>query len=70
LPLYAGLVGFAVAWYYAAPLIVLGSIIAGPFVLLWWLERPGHHRAAFWLAVILHGVIDGLFNRRRGRRRW
>ena len=66
--LFAAVLGIAIAWYYAAPFIVLGSVIAAPFVLLRWLE-PRYPRTAWFLCFVLMGVIDGLF-RRCGRRRW
>jgi len=69
-PYFVGLVGIAIAWYDAAPLIVLATVVASPFVLLWWLERTGHHTAAYFLYAILTGIIDGLFNRRSRWRRW
>ena len=68
LPLYAALVGFAAAWYYAAPFIILAGVVVAPFLLLWWLE-PRYPTAAYFLYAFLSGVIDGVFGRRGRWRR-
>ena len=73
--LYAALIGFAIAWHFASLWIILAGIIVGPFVLLWWLERTGHHRAAYFLSTLIYAFVSGLFGgrgyyRRSSRRRW
>ena len=75
--LHVALIGFAAAWHFASLLIIFFTIIIGPFVLLWWLERTGHYVAARFVAACIYGFVSGLFGgrgyyyyRRRSRRRW
>jgi hypothetical protein len=70
LPYFAALLLAAVAWYYAAPFVVLAPIIISPFLLLAWLE-PGYPRTAFIFYGFLSGLISGIFGSRGYyRRRW
>ena len=69
--LHATLIGFAIAWHYAALWIILAAIIAAPFVLLRWLE-PRYPRTAYFLCAFLNGFVSGLIGGRYYRRwrRW
>lgn len=70
-PYFALLIAAAVAWHYAAPFIILVSIIVGPFLLLGRLA-PRYPRAAGIVAAAISGVISGLFGSSGyyRRRRW